>query len=88
MLMNGFVPSGSHGQRSLLPRGRAQGRFPSREGQGPSGPGVGSGLEATIHPGWAARPLSLTPATPPEEGIFKGLFAPQRLGGEFFYISG
>jgi len=39
---------------------------------------VACGLEATTHPVWAARPLSLTPATPPEEGIFKGFSAPLR----------
>ena len=39
--------------------------FPSREGQGPSGPGVGCGVEN--------EPTPALRATPPTEGIFMGV---------------
>ena len=42
--------------------------FPSREGQGPSGPGVGCGVEN--------GPTPALRATPPTEGIFIGVFGP------------
>ncbi len=40
--------------------------IPSREGQGPSGPGVGCGI--------GNKPTPALRATPPMEGIFMGVF--------------